>query len=814
MFRNYLAAALRNLQRNQLHALINITGLAVGFAAAIFALLFVRDELGYDRWIPGHEQSYRVSPLITPPDRAPLRSEPGPGPLAAWLKNDFPQVEGTARLTHPWTVAVKYRLVEANEKIYWADPNFLDIVRLPVVAGDPHQALQQPDGLVLTQRLARKYFGRDTPIGQTLEIRTTLGGVATMRVLAVLQDLPSDTHLDTELLGSGRAPYSGLTDLDANPDPDTSISFRAHTYLRLAKGASAAELQAAMPAFLKRHRPNNPGVAAGFVTLEVLPIAAIHFAPSAEFIMKPRGNIAAVYAILLVGGLIVLIAMINFVNLTTARAVRRSVEVGVRKAAGASQSTLIVQFIGESLIYCVLGAVLAIALTELLLPYFNSFLQRTIDFDYWRDPLLALGLAALVLLAAIGGGAYPAIVLAAFAPGRVLKQSRVQGSDRGGARKALVVAQFAILIGLIVCAGVVYRQTTFSMTEGLRLDKDQVLLIDAACQESFRNRVAALSGVRFTACSSRESLDMDIYTGNVTIAGRPPVNMRGLRVDFDFFETYGLKPLAGRTFSREFGADRMPDDSTKLFGANLIINEAAARSLGFGAPQEAIGQIVRTTSIRGPDNPPSEIIGVVPDYHLAANREAVTPAMFFVDYRFARALALSVKLEGDRIPETVQAIDAAWRDAVADRPISRRFIDQYVQELYVAQQRQSGLLTILSVIAVAIAALGLFGLTVFATERRTKEIGVRKALGASSSNIVQLLLWQFTQPVLWATLLAWPAAGWIMHRWLRGFAYHIDLSPEVFAIASLISIVIALLTVSVHSIRVARARPVLSLRDE
>ena len=813
MFRNYLAAALRNLQRSRLHALVNILGLAVGFAAAIFALLFVRDELGFDRWIPGYEQTYRVSPLIAPPDRAPLRSEPGPSLLAAWLKTDFPQIEATARLSHPGSVTLKRNLVEANEIVYWADPEFLEIVRLPVLVGDPHQALQQPDGIVMTRRLARKYFGRDAPVGQTLELRTP-SGVATMRVLAVLQDLPSNTHLNVELLGSGRAPFSFLTFLDANPEPPASgVSFRAHTYVRLAKGADPAALQAAMPAFLKRHMPNNPRIDAEIVKLEVRPIADIHFAPTAEFIMKPRGNLAAVYAILLVGGLIVLIAMINFVNLTTARAVRRSVEVGVRKAAGATQSTLVVQFIGESLIYCLLGAVMAIALAELLLPYFNSFLQRTIAFDYWRDPRLALGIAALVLLAAVGGGAYPALVLAAFAPGRVLKQARVQGGDRGGARRILVIAQFAILIALIVCAGVVYRQTTYSMNAALRLDKDYVLLIDGGCDDAFKNRVAVLPGVRSAACASAEALDMDHYSNAMTIAGRPEVVTRRVRVDFDFFETYGLKPLAGRSFSREYGADRIPDNANGPIAFNIIINEAAVRSFGFTTPQQAVGQLVRIG--RAPDSPPLEIVGVMPDYHLAANREAVSPAAFLVDLRFSRAFfSLSVKLKGESIPETLRAIDAAWRDVGGQRPISRRFFDQFVQELYIAQQRQSTLLTILSAVALGIAALGLFGLTVFATERRTKEIGVRKALGATSRDIVQLLLWQFTQPVLWATLVAWPVAAWVMHLWLQGFAYHIDLEPLLFAIATAIAIVIALLTVSVHSIRVARARPVLALRDE
>jgi putative ABC transport system permease protein len=716
-------------------------------------------------------------------------------------------------LSHPWEVTIRRGDVAANERLYWADPNFLDVLRLPVFAGNPLQALQEPDGVVMTRSLARKYFGDEQAVGQSVEL-ITLGGRAAMRVLAVLEDLPSNTHLDVTLLGSARARFSQQSVSDAAPDSLQSFPFRVHTYLRLAKGADASRLQAAMPEFLKRHFVGNQGVERGLATLQIMPLADIHFAPPAEFTFKPRGDRSAVYSILLVGVLIVLVAVINFVNLTTARVARRSMEVGVRKAAGATRRVLFMQFIGEALIYCLVGALLAVAITELLLPYFNALLDRTISFSYWRDPQVTAGIIGLVLAAALGGGAYPALVLAGLAPGRVLKDARLGAADGGLGRTLLVVGQFTILIVLVISAAIVYRQTDYAMNAALRLDRESVLLVDGGCTEAFENRVAALPGVRSTGCVSREALDMDTYSGGLAIGDRSQVQARYSRVGFGFFETVGLAPLGGRSFARTFGADQAPENPTASSGQNIVINEAAARALGFADPVQAANRVVRTT-LRG-NNAQSTIVGVMPDFHFAANRQAVVPSVYYVDMsaRIRDFYFLSVKLDGQRLPEAVQAIDAAWAAQGARRPISRQFLDRYVQELYATQRRQSVLLTVLSVVAISIAVLGLFGLTVFATERRTREIGVRKALGASSANIVRLLLWQFSRPVLWANLIAWPVAAWLMHRWLAGFAYRIELPLWVFPATTVAALVIALATVATHSIRVARARPISALRYE
>jgi putative ABC transport system permease protein len=803
MFRSYFAAAVRNLARNRLYATIKIVGLAIGFAAAILIALFVRHEVTFDSFIAGHENVYRVSMALNLPGHASSGTEDLRNWIPVQMKLDFPQIEALARLGNTFGGASLRRGdVESNESgLYWADPNVFDVLPLPVFAGDLRTALDRPDGIVLTRRMARKYFGRDDPLGETIEIDRT----RTMQVTAILQDLPSNTHLNTEIFASGKA--------ESGPGAAFgSGAARVYAYLRFRPGTSVADMRGALKDFVDRHSPRPPsGKASDTFVLPLMRISDIHLHSSGAFAMTPAGDPRTIRAIAVVGALILVLAGINFVNLMTARATRRATEVGVRKVCGGRQRDLVVQFIGESIIYAALGMLIAMVLVELLLPHLNSFLDRRIVFDYWHLPVLG-ALAGSVLVIGMLAGAYPALVIASFRPAGVLKCAAFQAAGKGVVRQLLVLTQFAILVGLILATATIYRQTAFGLRQGLRFDQDQLVNIavpSADCEKSaFRSGVDGLSGVRGTACSA--FFVNDFGTDRYLAPDGSEVTLQNTQMGAGMFELLGLKPVAGRFFVADREADALPAPRVRSNSATyrVVINETAARQLGFASPAAAIG---RTFALRAGER--REIIGVVPDFSHDTVRQRIDGMIF--ENTAGWFSHLNVKLRGNAVPETLEKIDQLWEARGGQpRPISLRFYDQYVQELYRGLVRQSALFAGFATIALLLAGLGLFGLAAFTAERRTKEIGIRKAMGAETGELTRLLLWQFAKPVLWANLIAWPIAGYVMHRWLQGFAYHVELEPWPFVASGALALGIALITVTTHSLRVARAKPVMALRYE
>ncbi|HEY2356667.1 MAG TPA: ABC transporter permease [Phenylobacterium sp.] len=815
MFQNYLAAALRNLARNRLYAGITIAGLAVGFAAAMLIALFVRDEYSYDKFIPGHERIFRLSEVVTPTGGKPSDSPYTPTRLAAALRLEFPQMDTVARAAvQGFPPEVRHGEVSAAEQgVEWADPEFFRIMPMPTVAGDLAHALDAPDAVVINRTTARKYFGRDAPIGETL-----LVDKRPLRVTAVIEDLPSNTEVIGDIFASALAPNSVMND----PAYSSWSSSRVQTYFRLRPGASIAMVVAELPSFVKRHDGMQGATAS--VVLTPVNIADIHLRRTmANAFDKAAGDPTVVAAIAAIGLLIVLVAVINFVTLMTARAARRAVEVGVRKSAGASRRDLVVQFMGEAFLQVLVAGVVGVALAELLLPGFNALVQRRIHFDYLRDPMLALGIMVALILVALLAGAYPALILSGFRPAAVLKGGPVQGAGGARVRQVLVVVQFSVLIALLLTAGTIYRQTMFALNDSTHLDKSQVVLLFAQpCTETLRDEVRRVPGVVDAACSSGMALALINNEDQVTV-GQKRESLRADPVDYHFFDVYGLRPLAGRVFDPQRPADG-------AFGAQfhqpVVINESAARVLGFKSPAAAVGQSVRWVGLADPGcsgpcwagvtQAPSVVLGVVPDFSFGSARAKISPAMYMIPSTRAgqfNSMALNVRLDPSRKTEALHAIDKVWR-RFGNGPIIRYFVDQFLLRLYVDTIVQGALITAAALIALSIACLGLFALSAYTTERRTKEIGVRKAMGASSRDILRLLLWQFTQPVLWANLLALPVAWLLMNWWLKGFAYHVALEPWTFLAAAAAGVLIAWSTVFVHALRVARARPVGALRYE
>jgi putative ABC transport system permease protein len=816
MFRNYLSAALRNLERNSLYAGVSIFGLAIGFAAALLIALFVRGELSYDRFVPGHDRVFLYSERIDFPGERPLLTDVSSVRVGPAMKLDFPQVQYAARVTGqdlPATVK-RGNFVSSESNFTWVDPDFFRVMPLPAVAGDPATALDAPDGLVITRAIARKYFGQDAPIGQSLLINGS-----PLRVTAVIQDLPPTTHLLFNMYGSTRAPQSPMAGLEKR---DTPLNNVVATYVRLKPGASAASVDAGMPDFMAHHfSPEQLGAdsAGTRVSAHLVPLTQIHLRPGVQGGFSGETDPAILAAIGAVGGLIVLVAAINFVTLMTARATRRAVEVGVRKAAGATRRDLIAQFMGEALIHVVLAGLFAAALAELVAPAFSALLNRKIAINY-GDPILFAALPALVLVVGLAAGAYPALVLSNFRPATVLKGGVLPSAGGALVRQLLVVVQFAVLIALILFATTITRQTLFAINQGMRLDKNQVVMVLAKpCTDNLRDAMAAVPGVEKAACASAQALNLSDIGLKATVDGRK-VGVNTAPVDFDFFGVYNIAPLAGRLFDHNRPADGFAAGSPS--NPPLVINETARRKLGFASDQAAIGKTLTwpfhtdlDAAFGADPEKPSQIIGVVPDFTFGSMRAPIGAMLYMVGPKVSYySLALSLRLDPNRTRDALAGIDKVWRGFEPGDPIQRFFVTEFALHSYFDTLRQAGLIMAAALVALFIAGLGLFALSAYTTERRTKEIGIRKAMGAGTGAILRLLIWQFSQPVLWANLLAWPVAFLVMNWWLHGFAYHVDQSPWPFVAAGAGALVVAWATVFIHALRVARAKPVGALRYE
>lgn len=830
MFRNYLVTALRNLERNRLYAAISILGLAVAFAAALLIAQFVRGELSYDHWLTGYQQVYKLAETIQHPGQAAIVSDEATSNIATRLRVQYPAAVGVARIRWEPLAPLRRRPGDAiftDRSFAWADPDVFKVFPLPALGGDLKTALEQPDTVVITRRIARKYFGRDLPIGEMLQVqalppqppgapqvKTQDMPWHSMRVTAVLEDLPPNTNLTTEIWGSGRSAYSTLATLDRAP-PGYINNF---TFVRLPPTATAADLQRAVDAAA------GPDVQAytsfgGRFAFHLIPLADLHLTPvdnTAE-VIKPSGSRSNAYAIAGVGALIVLVAAINFVTLMTARAARRAMEVGVRKAAGAGRADLMAQFIGEALMQVAFSALIAVALAELLIKPFAAFSQRGLELDWLHDPALLAGVVGATLAVGLMAAIYPALVLSSFRPAAVLKGGPIQTAGSAPARQALVVVQFAVLVGLILTTTTLYRQTQFALARGFGGGGDggRIIRVLDGCNNAFPDAVRRLRGVASAACSSMNALNTPNAKNGITVQiGARREDFDRAPVDFGFLELYGMTPLAGRVFSREHGEDAALADRQHPGQPTAVINEAAARRLGYADPKAAVGHALVWGSFADPKGVAmarSTIVGVVRDMPMSV-RSLTDPFVYYIVPD--RLGTLSIRLTGEDIPGAVRAIEQAWRRTGHPQPIQATFMSQYQTSLYLDLIIQSATIGLCAALAVLIACLGLFALSAFTTERRTKEIGVRKAMGANTRDVVALLLWQFTLPVLIATALALPLGALAMGWWLHGFAYHVPLSAWTFVLAGLAAVAIAWITVSYQSFMTARAKPASALRYE
>ncbi|QIP12929.1 FtsX-like permease family protein [Spirosoma aureum] len=801
MFRNYIKIAFRNLSKHKTFSFINITGVAVGLACFLLIALYVRDELSYDRYNANTDRIFRVTrTFLSSEGTASLKLAQAAPPFGPLIKQDFPDVEQVVR-TLDNNGLLRYGEHSFNEEnMYLAEPNLFKVLSFQLVSGNPDHALVNPFSIMFSRPMAEKYFGKENPIGKTVRLNNQYD----LTVTGVYEPLPAQAHFHPSFLMSfstlNDPRFYGAEGLRTNW---SNNSF--NTYLLLKPGANPKRVEAAFPEFQNKHVPaeggNKPST---WSVLNLQNIADIHLRSHTDSELEATGDIKYIYLFSAIGLFILLIACINYMNLATARSAGRAREVGMRKVVGALRSQLISQFLSESIILVLFALGVAIVLVLICLPALNSFTHKQLEFSQLLDPVFLSILVAITLLTGLVAGSYPAFFLTSFRPLGVLKGQITSAMRTGKLRQTLVVTQFAIAVALIISTAVVYNQMKYIQDYRLGYKKDQVLLLpdvgdSTTNYETLKQQLKETGIVGEVGRSSRipsgRLLDSyDAYAEKGDTMAPVTINLRGLRVDYDFIPAYQIGMAAGRNFSPSYSTDT----------SMIVLNETAVRLLGW-TPQQAIGKSFRY----GPAN--GQIIGVTKDYHFESLHQkvaAIAMVMSTEDFNW-----LSIPIQGN-VPAGVRHVESVWKRFFPQRPFDYQFLDERFGRLYAREQTQQTLFSIFASVAILISCLGLFGLSMFMAEQRTKEIGVRKVLGASVSSLVALLSQDFLKLVGIAILIASPLAGWAMAQWLKGFAYHTVLSWWVFGLAAILAVSIALFTVSFQSIKAALVNPVKSLRSE
>jgi putative ABC transport system permease protein len=785
-----IISAVRNIEKNKILFAISVIGLVLGLTGAMLMGAVTRTALTYNSFLPNSQNIYLGTSILTMGGMPPNYNQLSNGGAAELVKLNVTDVANVTRVAEG-DVEIERAGNHYHEKIYWADPNLFSVLRVPVAEGDLDTALEHPDGIVMTRSAAEKYFGTEAALGKTLTVDAN-----PMTVTALIDDLPANaTDLEYGVFAAGLSAQSELSKM-ANPAPG-SFTIGARTYMVLKPGADPAAVEARFAPFVASIVPDmiRDAYRMGLVRIDKLPLHEGFFPNARERLIV--GNLVAEF--------LLFIAMANFINLSVAMVARRKREIGIRKALGAGRTHLVTQFLGEAGVV-VLGAALVAALAAHdLLPSLNAFLETQATLDPVRDPALIAWFAAIVVGVTVLAGFYPALILSGFQPGLILQNRAEGGLRRSLLRQTLVTTQFAILIGLIVASAVVYQQRRFSMQDALRFDADHVVLVEAACPTGFVQEVAAQSGVRAVSCSGPE------WTTGQRFAF---LNIKEQRIPVDFvsalpsmFPLYGIAPLAG-------SFDGIPADGEGTV-SRIAINETAMRRFGFASAEDAIGQQIPIPDSAKPGADISvRIVAVMPDFALYSVETAIKPTVYIAHPSTGGGGLVSIKLAGGNIPDALAAIDQAWQSTGRIGPIQRMFVSDHIEQLYRGLARNTQLFVLFSGLTVFLACLGLIALTISAADRRTKEIGIRKAMGASTAQILRRLLWQLSVPVLLANVIAWPVIFWLMRRWLDGFAYHIAFNFWLLPAAGAMTLLFALISAGGQSYLVARRKPVFALRYE
>ncbi len=789
MFKNYLKIAVRNLLKYKTFTLINILGLSVGIAATFFILLYIQFEFSYDKFHENADNIYRVSIVHLKDGKMEEDSPVFTPPIGPAMARDFPEVENFVRFT-----VNKTAYFSLNDKqpikingIRYADSTLFDVFSFQLLAGNPKTALVDPYSIVLTEKTAERIFGSDDPIGKIVK----LDNANDYKITGIIKEPSVNSHIQFNTLISFVTLYN-----DPHNYMDWNGGNQYYAYVKLAPDASPEDVEAKFPDFMWGYI-NEQSANYGFKNEPYLqPLQDIHLYHN-EYSDTGLTNIYIFSAIAL---LILLIACINFMNLTTARATRRAKEVGVRKVLGANKQNLIMQFLGESILLTVIALMIAFFLVELFFPSYQALLNKELNLsslinlaDFW-------GVLLTIFVIGIVAGSYPALYLSSFQAVKTLKGEVRSGTNKEKSRNILVVLQFTISITLIICTMLINRQLHFVKDKELGFNKEHVVVIPLISDENklksetLKQELSNLAGILNVAASSEVPYAGFTSNGYIPEGVKNPIMIHVVDVDEHFLETFDIDMMSGRNFSKEFSTDKTA----------YLINETLARSLDWDDP---IGKAINR-------NGDHKVIGVVKDFHYATMHSKIKPLILTNQPGRNRFDLLSVKINARNISETLGAIENIWRQFAQSVPFEYSFLDEAFDNLYKSEQRFQEMFFYFSLLAIVIALLGLFSLASFSTELRTKEIGVRKVLGASVMGITGLLSKEFLKLVVIANIVAWPIAWFAMNNWLQNFAYRIDMEYWVFILAAMIAIATAVLTVSFQAIKAALADPAEALRYE
>jgi putative ABC transport system permease protein len=809
MIYSYLKIAVRNLLRYRFISFINLFGLTVGLTCCLLITTYILHEISFDRYNEKSDRIWRITRSFNNAETGAQSLHLGTvaPPFGPLLINDFKEIENMTRLLPNGAATFRYNDKMFNEQdIYFADEKLFDFFKVKVVKGNPKTALYDPMSVMLTEEVARKYFGNEDPIDKMIRMDNQL----TLKVTGVYKPFPANAHLHPSIMVS----FNTLKDTLVYGEEQLRTNWGNNsffTYLMMPANFDQQKLEAKFPAFIDKHMgmvDGGPHKPSKWTKLSLQKLTDIHLYSHLDYEAEENGDIKRVYVFSAIALFILLIACINYMNLSTARSALRAREIGVRKVVGARRREIIAQFLSESVLLCWLAIILAFALTWALLPYLNKISGQELGMGILLRWQVIVPLLLVPFVVGIISGLYPALFMSSFQPVKVLKGMFKVGGGNISFRKVLVTTQFAISIILIISTVIVFRQMNYMQQKALGFDREHVVTLSYINTlndqfETFRNELLTNSNIKNAGRSSRiptgrllDAMGTRVMRGD-TLA---PVSadIKFVVADKEFINTYGVHMVAGRNFSRDFSTD----------SASFLINEAAAKVLGFKTPQEAIGKNLGYGYRTG------QLVGVFNDFHFESLHQKIVPLVLFIPRNANNFGRISIKISGSNIPAALSHIEKTWKRFLPDVPWQYTFLDENFDRLYQSEQRQSTIFTIFAGIAIFIACLGLFGLSAFTITQRIKEIGIRKVLGASTGTIVALLSRDFMKLVAIAAIVAFPVAWYAMSSWLQDFAYRTDIAWWVFPAAGLVALLVALVTICFQAIKAAMANPVKSLRTE
>lgn len=811
MLRNYFKIAWRNLMKYKFISFINLFGLTVGLTCCLLITIYIVNELSYDRYNKNADNIYRVTRSFNNSEGVvSLTLSTVAPPFGYYFPTDFPEIVKMTRLLNNGTTPLKYKDKLISEpEVYFGDENLFDVFTLKVLEGDPKTALKEPFSVMLSEEAAKKYFGNEDPMNKILRANNQFD----VKVTGVYQKFPSNSHLHPGMLVSfntlkDSAVY-GAENLRTNWGNNSFF-----TYLLLPEHYDIKRMIARFPDFVDKrmdHKDYNGGIPSKFTKIGLQKLTDIHLYSHTDYEAEPNGDITRVYIFSIIALFILLIACINYMNLSTARSALRAREIGIRKVIGARKKEIIIQFLSESILIAWAAIVISLILLYFTLPWLNQLSDQNLSMSILMKWQVFIPIISAPFIIGILSGLYPALFMSSFQPVKTLKGLLKAGKGNISFRKVLVITQFGISIVLIITTIIVFQQLRYMQNTSLGYDKEHLVTMPYnnflnSSYEQFRNELLRNPNIKDVARSSRiptgrllDEMGASTYVGD---SSKPiTADIKFVAGDYDFIPTYGVHIVAGRNFSRSYGTDT----------SNFILNESAVSAIGWKRPQDAIGKDFKYGQYKG------KVIGVMGDFHFESLRNKIVPIILCnppttaTDSYFNN---LSIKVTGNNVQNTLALVGNTWRKYLPELPYQFTFLDEKFAELYKSEQRQGTIFTVFACIAIFIACLGLFGLSAFTISQRFKEIGVRRVLGANVDSIVLLLSKEFLRLVFIASIIAFPIAWYAMTHWLADFAYRVNIQWWVFMLAAILALVVALATVSFHAIRAALANPVASLRSE